>query len=293
MEKRYFQYIAGDDIGEIKVLKNVILEEGTAYLEFTDGDLMNRDFVAPITNKRSDLKNKFMVEISSRDNAWTIEDIKERVVKLGDDKYEKNVPPIEDYMSMDGTGERTTVKSAIGGKRLVPPKTNTETRPLPKAKEEISGKIPSSQATKEEIEEAYGGKIPTQQSVKETEDNYEDVVVVTEEKKVEEHKEENKQQEVIVEKSKDVLVEQKKQDIPKSSLNLNDPVVILVNSSKKAEYDLPVNLSIMLPQKSLYKIVSEQFDDGKDKFIQCILDGLDVSDVIKSIGEALKLSYES
>ena len=65
IEKRYFQYVAGDNVGEIKTFKGAICEDGITYLEFTDGELMNRDYVAPITNRRADLKHKMMVEISS------------------------------------------------------------------------------------------------------------------------------------------------------------------------------------------------------------------------------------
>jgi hypothetical protein len=249
---------------------------------------MNRDFVAPITNRRADLKHKMMVEISSRDNAWSIEDIKERTVKLGDDKYAKHVPPIEDYMSMDGQGENTTVNSQIGGKRLVPPKHKAEPRPLPTAKEEtFSG------ASEEEIREAYGSNttaIATKQDTQENSSkNIEDAIVVEDVPvKTVPKKEEVKEQ--VIEKPKPLPIQQASQ---KSLLDSTDPVAILVGSSKKAEYELPVTLTIQLPQKSLYNIVSEQFDDGKEKFIQYILGGLDISEVIKAIGEALKVSYES
>ena len=291
MEKRYFQYIAGEDAGEIKTLKDVICEDGITYLEFTDGELMNRDYVAPITTRRADLKNKFMVEISSRDNAWSIEEIKERTVKLGEENYAKNVPPIEDYINMDGQGEHTTVNSMIGGKRLVPPKTSVEPRPLPVAKKETY-----SGATEEELKEAYGGKTPsniktnTNENARESEKNIEDAVVVEENRKEEPVK---TQQPTNKETAKPTSEPEKKEIARKPKLDTTDPVAILVGSSKKAEYELNVTLSIQLPQKSLYKIVSEQFDDGKEKFIQYILDGLDTTDIIKSIGEALKVSYES
>ena len=288
IEKRYFQYVAGDNVGEIKTLKGAICEDGITYLEFTDGELMNRDYVAPITNRRADLKHKMMVEISSRDNAWTIEDIKERTVKLGDDKYAKHVPPIEDYIGMSGSGENTTVDSRIGGKRLVPPKHKVEPKPLPTAKEEtFSG------ATEEEIREAYGSSASSTTLKNESTDidsqNIEEAVVVEDvPNKVEPKKEEVKKQ--VVEQQKPQPASQL---VKKSSLDATDPVAILVGSSKKAEYELPVTLTIQLPQKSLYNIVAEQFDGGREKFIQYILDSLDISEVIKSIGEALKVSYES
>ena len=292
MEKRYFQVIAGENIGEIKVLKDVVSEGGLTYLEFTDGELMNRDFVAPITNRRADLKSKVMVEISSRENCWTVEDIKERTIKLGDEKYAKNVPPIEDYMRMDGSGENTTVNSYIGGKRLVPPKHKAEAKPLPTAK-----RTSDDDATIEEIEQAYGGPI-NKSSEQKQEDGGKQIVDVVAVEEVPTTKEEQRKPDDTPRREEhkaepEQKKEDKKEEQKKPSLDPSDPVSILVGSSKKTEYDLDVHLTIKLPQKSLYTICAEQFDGGKEKFIQCILDGLDTSEVIKSIGDALRLSYES
>ena len=148
-------------------------------------------------------------------------------------------------------------------------------------------------ATEEEIREAYGSSSSFTISKKESADtdsqNIEEAIVVEDVPTKVEPKKEEVEKQVVKQQNPHPTP----QPVTKSSLDATDPVAILVSSSKKAEYELPVTLTIQLPQKSLYNIVAEQFDDGKEKFIQYILDGLDISEVIKSIGEALKVSYES
>ena len=46
-----------------------------------------------------------------------------------------------------------------------------------------------------------------------------------------------------------------------------------------------------LPSKAIFKMVSEEFEDGGTAFIDCLIANLDVNDVIDSIRTALVIAY--
>ena len=46
-----------------------------------------------------------------------------------------------------------------------------------------------------------------------------------------------------------------------------------------------------LPSKAIYKMVSEEFENGGTAFIDSLISNLDVNDVIDSIRTALILAY--
>ena len=54
---RYFEWIAGEDIGEICILSHVEVEDGETYLHFTNGDVCNISFVSPMTTDKNDIKD--------------------------------------------------------------------------------------------------------------------------------------------------------------------------------------------------------------------------------------------
>ena len=76
-----------------------------------------------------------------------------------------------------------------------------------------------------------------------------------------------------------------------SSVDETDPVSILVKTSKKTDTKITINLVMSLPSKDLFSIAVNQFDDGERKFIDTVVSGLDVSDVIESIKNSLRVSY--
>ena len=63
-EKRYFQWIKGEEAGEVEVLKDIRYEMGQYFFDFASGESVNMDFIAPMTNSSQGFDNKVMVEIA-------------------------------------------------------------------------------------------------------------------------------------------------------------------------------------------------------------------------------------
>ena len=73
----------------------------------------------------------------------------------------------------------------------------------------------------------------------------------------------------------------------------SDPVRILAKTSKKRDTDIDLTISIKLPSKSVYNIASEEFEDGGSKFINYLIEGIDINSIISELRNALTAAYES
>jgi hypothetical protein len=75
---------------------------------------------------------------------------------------------------------------------------------------------------------------------------------------------------------------------PKKSF---DPVKIIVDSCKKHSTDIDISITINLPAKSMYVIAESEFENGGDKFIDYVVEDIDVTMIINTLKEQLKKSY--
>lgn len=122
---RYFEWVAGEDIGEICILSHVEVEDGETYLHFTNGDVCNILFVSPMTTDKNDIKNKFMVEISGPSQAWKLEDPLPKVYTDYESKETIEIPSLDDMLN-----------NKTKGPKLVPPQVKITTAPsLPTVEE--------------------------------------------------------------------------------------------------------------------------------------------------------------
>ena len=122
---RYFEWIAGEDIGEICILSHVEVEDGETYLHFTNGDVCNISFVSPMTTDKNDIKDKFMVEISGPSQAWRLEDPLPKVYTDYETKESVEIPSLDDMLY-----------NKTRGPKLVPPQVKITTVPdLPNIKD--------------------------------------------------------------------------------------------------------------------------------------------------------------
>lgn len=71
-----------------------------------------------------------------------------------------------------------------------------------------------------------------------------------------------------------------------------DPIYILISKSKKFENDINMTMTVSLPQKSLYNISKTSFENGDTKFVDYIVDEIDIKEIKESIKQALKEMYE-
>lgn len=83
--------------------------------------------------------------------------------------------------------------------------------------------------------------------------------------------------------------EQKEETVKKSF----DPIRILVDSCKKHDTQIDLTLNMKLPSKVISNIADSEFEDGFDKFIDCVVSDIDTELIIKELRKALSESYKS
>ena len=71
----------------------------------------------------------------------------------------------------------------------------------------------------------------------------------------------------------------------------SDPVYIILSKAKKKDHEIEIQFSVSLPDKSLYQIADSSFEDGGTKFIDFIIDDLDISDIKNAIKDGLVRMY--
>jgi hypothetical protein len=74
--------------------------------------------------------------------------------------------------------------------------------------------------------------------------------------------------------------------------NTSDPVWIMLDKAKKYDINVPMELVISLPTKSLYDVAKESFDNGGEKVIDYIIHNLDNTKIKNSLKVALLSAYE-
>lgn len=259
VRKRYFEWIDGDDKGTVVALESIDELDGEIFYNFDDGESCNLRFISKMTNDIVDLKDKFMVEVENPHNIWTFEPIETGIPKGVRADSDDQIPTLHDFIKSNAGGGASTAEiedSDLGKDKLVPPKRAQQMKPLPN-KEDFVPK-------------------PVQEQIKlVTENKVEKATVIVEEEKHEES---------VVEEKKVSKTAQKR-------VNPTDPVAILVDSCKKHATDIPLVLTIELPMKTLYHIANNEFENGGDKFIDYIVEGINTNVIIDALKVALKNAY--
>lgn len=256
--KRYFQWLVGDDQGKVVELIDITQEDGEYFYNFDDGESCNMSYVCAATTDKNMLKGKAMVEVPGPYNAWKFEEIKTGSFTTAEDEHVV-VPPLEDILGQDKDGN---LSSAVGTKRLIPPKSNPiKGMPLPSVQDYLR------RPKEEKVSQSSG-------------------VMVT----IKNDLGEEPMKEVIKTPAR---IEEERREEKKSNINEHDPVYILVKTCKKHETEISMTVNISLPSKSTYNFAKSEFEGGGDKFIEMLADTLDIKEIEKSLKTALKEAYES
>ena len=262
--KRYFEWIAGEDIGNVVSLEYIEEFDGEVFYNFDDGESCNLRFISKMTNSVADLKEKFMVEIENPSNPWTFETVQAK--KYVDESMKGEdieIPSLHDILQARGTSANIE-NSDIGKEKLVPPKRQQRFVELPTVEEyQRKTKTPDNKPKPKKID-------PVQETTKN--ENSADV-------------------EQVVERGNS---ENSIKDEPmKPTVSSTDPVRILVSSCKKHDTPVEMTINMKLPSKYIYNIAVNEFEDGLEKFIDCIVDGIDTKMIIDQLKEALRSAYTS
>jgi len=255
--RRYFEWIDGEDLGEVEVLESIEVMDGETFYHFESGESCNLRFISKMTNNRADLKGKFMVEISSPGNPWTTEIIQPK--KYIDESMrgqDIDIPTLHDMLQANGQTANVT-DSDIGKQRLVAPKMPQGNLPLP-SPEEYPMKIrPVAQKPvtyQKENETAVDSLHTSECFEKETAQN-----------------------------------DQNKQNPQQHVQKQYNPVHILVDSCKKKETEISLDLNIMLPSRYIYNIAANEFENGVEDFIDYVVGNIDTNLIMQE----LKLAHSS
>lgn len=260
-EKRYFEWIYGDDAGKVVELEYIDEFEGEVFYHFDDGEACNLRYISPITDVVSDLKEKVIVEVESRANVWTFDVVKARTYKDESMTEAIEIPTLHDVVSSQGQREATIDNSNLGSQILVPPRVKQRKRALPKIENWSNTPAPAPVA-----------KPKPQTMTEEPKPVKKESLVPTE---------------PVETKAVANIEVASKPEFP------NNPVAILVDSCKKKQTKVNMSLMMDLPSPDIYRIAKEDFENGDEKFIDRVVSGLGTELIIDALKSALKESYES
>lgn len=282
-EKIYYQWLPGtNDAGIVVILDKIYIDEGDVYYVFTDGSECFEGLIADYTNDPKNLKGKAMVRISNPNNKWSFETEKTKALTqyegVSHDSGQKNfeIPTLGDY---NKNGE---FESNAGKINLIPPKNQVKFVSKIDYKDWMD-KIDRIKFGLDDVDSCDAVALPivkvAEYKPNTTKDEGEDITL------------DNGTLVRIIECPEEIYKDSTNINISNKLFDDNDPVAILVNKSAKFESIISMDLKIDMPSKSLYKIASENFENGSETFINVILSQIDMETILKSLKDALKIAY--
>ena len=270
---RYFQWLQGENSGIITKLVNITEMDGEYFYNFEDGESCNLRFISQMTSSPAALKDKFMVEVVSPNDPWRVEQISTGFFKDAMSQENVDVPPLEDITGASGNGNSIDIsKSAVGTMKYVAPRYKGPMYELPSLDDYFYEDNSTAPVKKHKLD---GATAIFKKTVPEPAPEPEVTIPST-------------PPPVITPEYIRPTVETTYEE-PSTS----DPVRILAKTSKKRDTDIDLTISIKLPSKSVYTIASEEFEDGGSKFINYLIEGIDINSIISELRNALTAAYES
>ena len=270
---RYFQWLQGENSGIITKLVNITEMDGEYFYNFEDGESCNLRFISQMTSSPAALKDKFMVEVVSPNDPWRVEQISTGFFKDAMSQENVDVPPLEDITGASGNGNSIDIsKSAVGTMKYVAPRYKGPMYELPSLDDYFYEDNSTAPVKKHKLD---GATAIFKKTTPEPTQEPEVTIPAT-------------PPPVVTPEYIRPTVETKYEE-PSTS----DPVRILAKTSKKRDTDIDLTISIKLPSKSVYNIASNEFEDGGSKFINYLIEGIDINSIISELRNALTAAYES
>lgn len=254
--ERYFQWLVGDLSGTVEVLDKIRQEEGEYFYDFRSGESCNMRFISKITADPMSIKDMFMVEVASPNDTWKFETITTKKTQIMDPEAGETtveVPPLEDITSAAGNGSSINIEHSKIG-------------------------------TTKFVAPKYRGPmfdLPSFDEYMEVEEEVKPIKKRRESKQVQPAEQEN-------------IVEPIPAETPKiSAVTETDPVRILAKTCKKHPTEIKLSLTVNLPSKSIYQIAESEFENGGKNFVDCLVENIDITEIVRSISNALHDAYSS
>ena len=254
--KRYFQWLHGDLAGSVEVLKNITQEEDEYFYNFESDESCNLRFIGKITGNVGDLKGKAMVEIISPNDPWIAETITTKRVQVMDENAGEtyvDAPPLEDITGASGSGANLDIAESKLGQKKYR---------APRYKGPYFD-LPS-------IDEYMKSDDPVQ------------IAAPVQAAPVQAAPVQQVIQPVIPVETPKI-----------SAVSETDPVRILAKTCKKHSTEINLTININLPSKAIYNIAESEFENGGKNFVDCLVEDIDIKEIVRSISDALKTAYAS
>lgn len=254
--ERYFQWLVGDLSGTVEVLDKIRQEEGEYFYDFRSGESCNMRFISKITADPMSIKDMFMVEVASLNDTWKFETITTKKTQIMDPEAGETtveVPPLEDITSAAGNGSSINIEHSKIG-------------------------------TTKFVAPKYRGPMFDLPS-------FDEYMEVEEEVKPIKKRRESKQVQLTEQEN---IVDPVSVETPKiSAVTETDPVRILAKTCKKHPTEIKLSLTVNLPSKSIYQIAESEFENGGKNFVDCLVENIDITEIVRSISNALHDAYSS
>lgn len=281
MTQHYYQWLPGtENEGQVVRLTNAYVEDGEIYYEFDNGDICCEEYIAPFTLDKNNLKGKMLVEIVNPNFKWKFEEIKSKtsaafadIEHQGGGEFE--VPCINDYIQ---SGEN--INSKVGTFNIIAPKTKIKSVEPVNYKDYMSRNDLCALGLIENEEIINTSSLNMNSSECTEMNSVIDHINLADEI--------NNQDKLGITATFCKNTEEK---TVINNTNNNDPIAILVNTSLKYPSSVSIDLDIDLPAVSLFKTVSENFENGSSKFIEHIIKHIDYSIITESLKEGLLNAY--
>lgn len=270
MNKRYFQWLSGDNIGKVVEFNRVEEDEDMMFFVFINSDGMeercNVDFIADIKEKNP--IGKYMVEVSDPNNIWHFQ---ETYVGGQEERWEKNEK-----------GQLVCVAPAIPGKRKVvpiPPKPSLDRFGIEYKPTTAATATTNNTAIENDNSIMTTGYVDARTDEERQRDNelYKTATITTSDSTI----------------GVNSYIEYNDIKNENKFDYSNDPVVILAKNAKKHNANIDMQIEISLPSKSLYTMIKNDFENGTETFFDYIISSIDVNSIKDAIRESLKNAYEN
>lgn len=259
--QRYFQWLDGELAGNVETLKAIEQEDGEYFYVFASGESCNLRYISKITNNITEVKDKFMVEIASPNDPWIAETISTKRAQVMDESAGEmyvEVPALEDITGASGSGTNINIeKSKVGTKKFRAPRYKGPFFELPSFDDYMEEETHVKTSTNVPVPETT----PTEKEAKDIpQENVAETSVITSTPKI-------------------------------STVSETDPVRILAKTCKKHPTEINLTLNINLPSKAIYNIAESEFENGGKNFVDCLVENIDITEIVKSISDALRDAY--
>lgn len=318
-EQKYFQHLDTEHLGKVVKLTGIEEDDDMTLFHFSDGFKCNVEYCAPLNDDKAFANRMIMAEVSSPDNIWVFQDkviVPETKKAIDEDGQEWEVPdPYYDPKGDKGPAKPQSKKIGIPPRKEAPRKNLSKfgialEEESPKEIEQVVDKpilkefnetketfyinepkhnlkiSPVKEGPIQDYTPGFLNVIPVEGATWTIDCNViPEICIIKEDKKVL----------VDTAKAHDFFAkEPTEHENTSQDIDETDPVYILIKKCKKKESVCNLELKSMLPGKSIYNLIKEEYDESDlDKFFDIIINQLDIKDIKNEIKKSLKEAYST